>query len=112
MDAKIKAKWLKALRGGQYSQARNSLTNEQGTAFCCLGVLCNIHAEETGGEWVKKSSGLLWYLNGTYVLPPTVRAWAGLGAKRDPVCNGKKLSTWNDGGTRFNAIADLIEKHL
>lgn len=37
MPAKTKAKWLKALRSGDYQQAQNTLFDGKG--YCCLGVL-------------------------------------------------------------------------
>jgi hypothetical protein len=40
MDAKIKAKWLKALRGGRYKQTYGQL--KDGSGYCCLGVLCKV----------------------------------------------------------------------
>lgn len=43
----VKAKWLAALRSGKYKQTQYELRNkDKPNAFCCLGVLCNIHAEE------------------------------------------------------------------
>ena len=33
--------WIKALESGEYSQARQVLTNSQG--FCCLGVYCEVN---------------------------------------------------------------------
>lgn len=37
MDAKIKAKWVKALRSGKYKQARGTLCGSDG-AVCCIAV--------------------------------------------------------------------------
>lgn len=44
LDAKIKAKWLKALRSGKYRQGQGALktVSEEGTrSYCCLGVLAH-----------------------------------------------------------------------
>lgn len=38
MDKRLKRKWLKALRSGQYKQGKGALVNEAG-AYCCIGVL-------------------------------------------------------------------------
>lgn len=38
MDAKLKAKWVKALRSGKFKQARGVLRHSP-TRMCCLGVL-------------------------------------------------------------------------
>lgn len=40
MDTELKAKWVAALRGGEYQQARYQLRN--GNGHCCLGVLCEV----------------------------------------------------------------------
>lgn len=40
MDAELKAKWVAALRSGDYKQGRAYL--ERDGAYCCLGVLCKI----------------------------------------------------------------------
>ena len=37
MDAKLKAKWVKALRSGRYRQGIGSLYSRR--RYCCLGVL-------------------------------------------------------------------------
>ena len=41
MDAELKAKWIAALRSGEYKQGREQL-NASNRAFCCLGVLCEV----------------------------------------------------------------------
>lgn len=38
MDAKLKADWVKALRSGDFEQARGELANESHSALCCIGV--------------------------------------------------------------------------
>lgn len=40
----IKAKWVAALRSGDYEQGRNYLQSEG--KFCCLGVLCEVAVAE------------------------------------------------------------------
>lgn len=53
LEPEFKAKWLAALRSGDYKQARNSLfnklvvSNEAGEklkvpTYCCLGVACKV----------------------------------------------------------------------
>lgn len=57
MDAKIKKKWVKALRSGKYRQAQGNLCNvdkHRHQKHCCLGVLlevCNIPKERPSGDW-------------------------------------------------------------
>lgn len=40
MDPALKAKWVSALRSGDYLQARGTLFDGKG--HCCLGVLCKV----------------------------------------------------------------------
>lgn len=42
MDAELKAKWLKALRSGEYTQGKGKLYNYEDRAYCCIGVLAAI----------------------------------------------------------------------
>lgn len=129
MNTEIKTKWLEALRSGEYKQGKNMLRHED--TFCCLGVLCDIHSKETGNQWkfVPESEGEgIWkeqkhydYLNCTQFLPTVVSEWAGLTGESMGYQNagvflneGKQehLSTLNDEGKSFDAIADVIEKHI
>ena len=116
MKERIKKLWLKALRSGQYKQAIGTLTDGKG--FCCLGVLCNIHAKETGRTWKEQANGDPKYLSADTVLPYTVRKWAGLKEENplvDDVRNpGYKadLAEMNDEEASFKTIADAIEKSL
>ncbi len=111
MDKDIKQKWLEALRSGEYKQAREELRSiDPGSdtqSFCCLGVLCDIHAKETGGEWDRGE-----YRGNAEFLPHEVCAWAGLSVS-NPTVAGAKLSEWNDlEKASFDQIANLIEKNL
>lgn len=47
MPKELLAKWLAALRSGEYKQSRESLYD--GNGYCCLGVLQKIHV---GRTWV------------------------------------------------------------
>lgn len=85
MKPEIKQKWIEALESGKYKKGVEKLRiEEEGKlSYCCLGVLCDLHLEETGeGKWEK---------DGTYratiegvvsssqtVLPSKVREWAGM----------------------------------
>ena len=48
MKTEIKAKWLEALRGGEYKQGQGRLVKETavGPTYCCLGVLCDLAQQE------------------------------------------------------------------
>lgn len=104
MNAKIKELWLKALRSGDYKQARNYL--QRGERFCCLGVLCDLHAKAGLGRW---NDDL--YDGEDKVLPRAIQDWAGLG-EAEPTAEGKTLSGLNDDGASFEQIADIIERNL
>lgn len=117
MQAAIRTAWTTALHNGEYAQGRERLRRDN--AFCCLGVLCDIHARAGLGEWDAdtdhyRAAGEVHSYSGG--LPPTVCAWAGLSIS-DPQVPGGCLSALNDGrgGLRshtFAEIADLIERHL
>jgi len=125
MNSEIKAKWLQALRSGEYKQTRHTLRSCSG-GFCCLGVLSDIYRKEVGGSWE-------WNYNadnaysivdedredfGTTEPPVCVVEWAGL-EERNPRVQLKinddnffvfiSLAELNDEGKTFNEIADLID---
>lgn len=106
MKPEVKKKWVEALRSGQYVQGHKALRIQQrdgSYTFCCLGVLCDIHAKETGKEW---DDGNL-YMDHEASLPRTVRDWAGLDAT-----NSAGVSFYNDTGDGFSTIANRIEGQL
>ena len=116
MDKRVKEMWVKALRSGEYEQTQERLCNKNG--YCCLGVLCDLHAKETGQAWDSYPEGYE-YVGESGVLPDVVAVWAGLGDEdwmkedsNDPKVNGVCLSKRNDDGMGFAEIADLIERHL
>lgn len=105
MDEKLKAKWLKALRGGKIKQGRGELLNENG-AMCCIGVLGRICGMDD--SWLRDSAGSI----------------AGTGFEWLTIDRQKvdRLVDMNDGrrkdiasGVRpksFKQIANWIEKNL
>lgn len=127
MNEEIKAKWIAALRSGDYVQGRNGLRKEG--KYCCLGVLCDIHFAEVGGSWrlpddptdgyeEYSSAGELWEAD---VLPSAVALWAGL--ENSPLIHDIYITNLNDGVSEtiagreihahsFTEIAELIEKNL
>lgn len=111
MNADIKAKWVAALRSGEYEQGRRELKDEA-KRFCCLGVLCDLHSQTSGDQWT--DGGL--YLNEGGLLPERVRAWAGLDSRYGGTVSisrqKKALSTHNDLGCSFSQIAKAIEEQL
>lgn len=114
MDAKLKVKWLKALRSGRYKQGDSYLKNDG--KFCCLGVLAQIQ----GAKWVANAP----VIGGEIASPADTNAtelWprfaGGLRKKTQDV-----LAAMNDGAGRYGAegkgswsfkqIAAYIEKRL
>jgi hypothetical protein len=91
MNPVVKAKWLTALRSGEYKQGTNRLRTDasEGSSFCCLGVLCDVAAKEGVTAWKVSSAyqGAIWQespdnpAGGYYEtcgVPPTLQKWAGL----------------------------------
>jgi len=113
MDAKLKRKWLKALRSGEYRQGRGKLVSERGTNFCCLGVLADV----MGCEWQPDANEFSSML--VPILPGARKPLASdgdemLDEKRIGLSSAKqnKLAELNDGGAPFAVIADYIEKFV
>lgn len=89
MKAKLKAKWVEALRSGKYEQGKYYLSD--GGKFCCLGVLCDVR-----GLRPERNSDL-------YAYP-----------LRDVLSfhDCEVLAGMNDRGKSFAEIADYIEQHI
>lgn len=108
MNPRVKKLWLKALRSGEYKQAIHRLRRDD--TFCCLGVLCNLHAYEHPDIAAAQKSKYL-YMGEEVKLPPAVMEWAGL-EEAIPIVNGRNLAGLNDDNWPFKDIADLIERQL
>jgi hypothetical protein len=118
MDEVVKQKWIEALRSGEYEQGKAAL-NHMNKRFCCLGVLGDLYAKETGEQWSNAGGGEYALNEEAYFLPPSVVKWAGL--EDDNPALPKlprgfpktcRLAALNDNGESFSRIADLIEKYL
>lgn len=111
MNPEIKARWIAALRSGEYKQTKSELRSAV-DKFCCLGVLCDLHAQAGLGLW----DGFRYREEGT--IPPTdVAVWAGLPVvypNPDVWIDGKcrSVAEHNDQGATFAEIADAIEEQL
>ncbi len=111
MDAKLKTKWIRALRSGRYEQHSGTLANMEGTAFCCLGVLADIQ----GCLWkdaANHSDDLLPVspVSGRVVGDGIIHNRNFRGGLSDDKQN--ELGQLNDDGRSFKFIADFIEKNL
>jgi hypothetical protein len=113
MKPEIKAKWVKALRSGEYKQGRNRLRD--GDSFCCLGVLCNLHAQDHPKTAATQNNPAV-YLGYSQTTPPRVARWAGLTI--DGYEDEENELMWRNDGLNgrpkhnFRQIADYIEKNL
>ena len=95
MNPQVKQKWIDALRSGKYEQGSEKLRGYEG--YCCLGVLCDLYAQEKNQEWEFKgysedseeeSPDIMdyWYFDGeSEFLPDSVREWAGMAVKNPQV---------------------------
>ena len=106
MNAEVKARWIKALRSGRYSQVAGVLHNEEG--YCCLGVLCRVDGRRflpvSGGFQIFDKVIRVWRES----MPPTdLLEKAQLSKPK-----AEKLADMNDKGKTFSQIADWIEKNL
>jgi hypothetical protein len=114
MNPQIKQKWVSALRSGDYKQTQGRLHDENG--FCCLGVLCDLYRKENQLEWEPSiHSDAYMFQNMVADLPLSVVEWAGVEDSNPYVyVNGGPftLADFNDRGSTFNEIADVIEKQL
>lgn len=105
MNKEIKAKWLAALRSGDYMQYRGQLRHtaygETGELkYCCLGVLCDVYNSK---QW----EGNI-YESATCTLSTHMQQVTELGRG-----NIEELIHLNDAVRwDFNQIADWIEEHL
>jgi hypothetical protein len=96
MDAQLKAKWVEALRSGEYKQGKTFLYNTTDETYCCLGVLCAIHGDPLNKLAHNCTTNITWFDTG---LDDKQRSLLG--------------DTMNDNeGKSFAEIADYIEKNL
>lgn len=104
MDAELKAKWVEALRSGEYKQCQQYLRIDGG--HCCLGVLWNVH----GGRWydMERGDGMIYGIaeSDSTSLDDQL---SKLGVGSTQIFD---LISMNDGGKSFAEIADYIEQNL
>lgn len=113
MNPELKARWTARLRSGDYLQGKGALRKrgEEQDFFCCLGVLCEIAAED--GKVVRSEQPKFVGSHYSYdeeggLLPLELELWSGInpGARQE-------LMDMNDRkGKTFPEIADWIDKSL
>lgn len=115
MNQEIKQRWITALRSGQYKHGIGNLKIND--CFCVLGILCDIHAQETGNTWEKEDGFARELYLGKYgELPEEVVEWAGLDGV-SPKVGAYDLTEINDlfrtsDGKLFEHLASVIEDYL
>lgn len=88
MNQEIKARWVEALRSGEYAQTQGSLQRVvakpgRAAGFCCLGVLCDIAVQDgVVRVYPERSESIVHYgaqndFSGAY-LPASVQEWSAL----------------------------------
>jgi len=105
MDKYIAERWATALESGEYAQTKGNLRDKKG--YCCLGVLCELHRQESGGMWDKG-----YYFEANLALPVEVRVWARMGTSSGKYYGGGFLSSDNDCGKTFGEIARIIRERV
>lgn len=137
----IKRRWIEALLSGRYTQGQWYLVKHtsawddqpESTQYCCLGVLCDLAAQDgVVPEYVvhgTSSDYLPWQASQGHQLPcRAVVEWAATPARPalQDVDQGSPSADWlvpgdidgvslhslNDNGATFQEIARLIEDHF
>lgn len=119
MKKSIAMKWADALESGEYAQGEGCLRNEL-NEFCCLGLLCNMHAQAKPKLAKDQTNPNVYFGNDQF--PPAVvwKTWAGMKSNdgsfvenidEDGWEETNDLANLNDGGTSFAEIAQIIRKH-
>lgn len=91
-------KWVKALRSGNYEQAKGKL--KVADRFCCLGVLCEISGM---GKWKRSRYYVGDFESENTDLPFQLLNAVGLGRRHT-----SSLMTLNDEGKTFKEISKEI----
>ncbi len=113
MKYEIAEQWAAALRSDEYKQGYGQLRNND--KFCCLGVLCNLHAQAHPNIAARQKYSNR-YISQAYELPPEVVNWAGMSSNlgryvlnpNDP----RTLALDNDHHKKpFDQLADIIERN-
>lgn len=114
MNPEVKKLWVEALRSGKYKQGHNQLRDDE-NQFCCLGVLCNLHAQ-AHPEIAARQKDPTAYLHEREFLPTQVMEWADMeyddGTFTNEAGGIMSLAGLNDEGRTFRYLANRIEKYL
>ncbi len=105
MNAELKQKWIAALRSGGWKQARGHLRRLNVPEYCCLGVLCEV----SGEGLVLSSISREWNATWQFHRAPNTLAPGSYGMTGVEI---DQLTSLNDGGNDFPAIADWIDANI
>lgn len=133
-DPELKARWLEALRSGEYKQSDSRLRNptaDGGFAYCCLGVLCNLIDPD---GWGVKYTSSWWHdrdpcsgetrgrdrsvlpsslARRIFEYPEGIRTPSLTAVRIESYDDGREhIAGLNDAGMTFADLADLIEEYL
>lgn len=115
MPKKLKAKWLKALRSGEYGQAKGRLTDGKG-GFCCLGVLQHVASGGKCEVWDEPDAKFMsaptpkWYRENNILDMHFSEIEGHLMKMNDGVYN--TYTSTRARGKSFKTIANYIEKNV
>ena len=109
MNREARDKWTAALRSGKYEQGYDYLNSND--YYCCLGVLCEVAIESGLEIEVDASHPATRYDGSISILPDSVAQWAEID-RAGTIDYRNNLPQYNDTGTNFNDIADIIEKEF
>ena len=111
--AEAKARWIEALRSGQYKQGTQGLRTTD-NRFCCLGVLCDVVKDDVGLKWeVAPHNDRRFQIGGyTGVVPDEIDKLFGWGTMQTD--QQGQLVSMNDSLPQksFLEIADWIEANV
>lgn len=112
LDPEFKAKWVAALRSGEYKQGKCQLYDQKDNSFCCLGVACHVASGKLPLDWyyfIPEKADLHPGFSHADDVPELLRGGAGIPGT---------LAKMNDGVVEydrplsFSEIADYIEENL
>ena len=115
MDQELKAKWVAALRSGEYKQGYGRLFSPREKSYCCLGVLCDV-IDPKGWDMVTSEDGKE-YCNGHVLDAPHVDPQGAISEYVDGNIIDKalqvQLANKNDSRNyNFTEIAMFIEANV
>ncbi len=107
----IKKRWVKALRSGEYKQARGKLFD--GKKFCCLGVL---YDTEFDGDWKNTDDDDKpeWSMPGAWMIDQEETSLGNVFRVKCDISASAEgsLIDMNDEGSDFEDIAHWIDENL